>query len=77
MSFLSLRKLVLTLAFAALHSLAWSQTFTTLLMFNGTDGATPVDTPWFREWMETFMGRLSAAGVLELGRFSASPQRAS
>lgn len=45
MSFLSLRKLVLTLAFAALHSLAWSQTFTTLLMFNGTDGATPVDTP--------------------------------
>jgi len=46
MSLLSQRKLTLTLAFALLHSLvAWSQTFTTLQMFNGTDGATPVDVP--------------------------------
>lgn len=46
MSLLSQRKLTLTLAFAVLHSLAaWSQTFTTLQIFSGTDGATPVDVP--------------------------------
>jgi uncharacterized repeat protein (TIGR03803 family) len=46
MSLLRQRKLTLTLAFAVLHSVAaWSQAFTTLQIFNGTDGGNPVDVP--------------------------------
>ena len=43
---LSQRRLAITVVFVVLHSVAaWSQTFATLVTFNGTNGATPVETP--------------------------------